>query len=148
MNLARLHAWAYFLYMKKIPILPKVIYYIQFLMFNSSVPYKCQFGDKVKFAYGGIGVVIHERTTVGNNCLIGQGVTIGGKSKRYEVPQIGNEVYIAAGARIIGDVTIGDNVIIGANAVVVDDVPDGCIVAGVPAKIIKRGILTRDYEEI
>ncbi len=147
MNLGKFHKLAHYLYLKKIPLLPKIIYYLQFLLFNSSVPYKCRFGENVKFAYGGIGVVIHERTTIGDNCLIGQGITIGGKSKIYEVPQIGHDVYIAAGARIIGNVKIGNNVVIGANAVVVKDVPDGCIVAGIPAKIIKTGIITREIEE-
>lgn len=90
-----------------------------------------------KFAYGGIGVVIHARAVVGRNCMIGQGVTIGGKSGWYEVPVIGDNVEIHAGARVLGPVKIGDNVIIGANAVVVKDVPDNCVVAGVPARIIK-----------
>ena len=50
---------------------------------------------------------------------------------------MGNDVYISAGARIIGKITIGNNVIIGTNAVVNKDVPDNCIVAGVPAKVIR-----------
>ena len=148
MNLINLHNVAYTLYVKKIPILPKIIYYLQFFMFNSSVPYKCKIGNHTKFAYGGIGTVIHERATIGNHCLIGQGVTIGGKSKQYEVPQIGNFVYIAAGVRILGNVKIGNNIIIGANAVVTKDIPDNCMVAGVPAKIIKKNIKVSDYEDL
>lgn len=77
---------------------------------------------------------------IGRNCMIGQGVTIGGKSRWYEVPVLGDNVYVSAGARILGPVVIGDNVIIGANAVVVKDVPSNCIVAGVPAKIIKDNV--------
>lgn len=50
---------------------------------------------------------------------------------------MGNDVYISAGARMIGKITIGNNVIIGTNAVVNKDVPDNCIVAGVPAKVIR-----------
>jgi len=148
MNLIHLHNFASLLYMKKIPILPKIIYYIQFLLFNSSVPYKTKIGKNTKFAYGGIGVVIHERTSIGNNCMLGQGITIGGKSKEYNVPQIGNYVYIAAGVRIIGDVKVGNNVIIGANSVVTKDIPDNCIVAGIPAKIIKDNINIHDYEDM
>ena len=52
-------------------------------------------------------------------------------------PTIGNNVIIGAGAKIMGDVKIGNNVTIGANAVVTHDVPDNCVVGGVPAKIIK-----------
>ena len=53
-------------------------------------------------------------------------------------PIIGNNVTCGANVSIIGDITIGDNVIIGAGSVVVKSVPSNCIVAGVPAKIIKR----------
>lgn len=148
MNLINLHRMAHALYVKKIPMLPKVIYYLEFLIFNSSVPYKCHIGKETKFAYGGIATVIHERAVIGKHCLIGQGVTIGGKSKQYEVPQIGDYVYISAGARIIGNVKIGNNVIVGANAVVTKDVPDHCIVAGVPAKIIRENIRVSDYEDL
>lgn len=101
-----------------------------------------------KFAYGGIGVVIHARAIVGRNCMIGQGVTIGGKSGWYEVPVIGDNVEISAGARILGPIKIGSNVIIGANAVVVKDVPDNCIIAGVPARIIKENMTDSDRAEI
>ena len=62
------------------------------------------------------------------------------------MPVIGDNVHISAGARILGPIRIGNNVIIGANAVVVKDVPDNCIVAGVPAKIIKDNISLEDFE--
>lgn len=91
-------------------------------------------------------VVVHARAVLGKKCMIGTCVTIGGKSGWYEVPVIGNNVHIANGAKIIGPVRIGDNVIIGANAVVVKDVPDNCIVAGVPAKIIKENINMEDFD--
>ncbi len=145
MNIQQLHRLAHFLYRHKIPIIPKIIYYLQFLLFNSSVPYQVEIGKNTKFAYGGIGCVIHERVRIGDNCIVRQGITIGGKSKIYEVPVIGNDVYIGAGARILGNVHIGNNVVIGANAVVSKDVPSGCIVAGVPAKIIERDVQMCDY---
>jgi len=145
MNLTKLHRVTSFLYLKKIPLLPKLFYYLQFLLFNSSVPASTKIGKGTIFAYGGIGVVIHARTVIGENCLIGQGITIGGKSKIYNVPQIGNNVYIAAGVRIIGDVTIGNNVMIGANAVVTKDIPDNCMVAGIPAKILEKDIDISKY---
>ena len=84
-----------------------------------------------------IGGVYGKKTTkIGNNVTIYQNVTIGQKEAKY--PIIGNNVIIYAGAKIIGDVHIGNNVIIGANAVVIRDVPDNCVVAGVPAKVIKK----------
>lgn len=129
----------------RIPFLPKLVWKLSYLLFNSSVPASVVIGGGSKFAYGGIGVVIHSRAVIGKNCMIGQNVTIGGKSGWYEVPVIGDNVEISAGARIIGPVRIGNNVIIGANAVVVKDVPDNCIVAGVPAKIIKEHIVLEDF---
>ena len=54
------------------------------------------------------------------------------------LPKIGNHVMVGAGATVLGPVIIGDNVQIGAGAVVVKDVPDNCVVIGVPARIIKR----------
>ena len=133
-------------YRNKIPFLPKLIWKMGYLLFNSSVPSSVTIGKGSKFAYGGIGIVIHARTVIGMNCMIGQNVTIGGKSGWYEVPIIGDNVEISAGARILGPIKIGSNVIIGANAVVVKDVPDNCIVAGIPAKIIKANICLEDYE--
>lgn len=130
----RLANW---LYRHHIPILPKLIYYFQYIMYNSSVPYTTKIGKNCKFGYGGIGVVIHARSIIGNGCLIGQNTTIGGRSNFYEVPIIGDNVEICAGARVLGPIRIGNNAIIGANAVVIKDVPENAVVAGVPAKIIR-----------
>lgn len=139
---------ANWLYRHHIPLLPKLIWKLQYLLFNCSIPASCTIGKGTKFGYGGIAVVMHARTTIGENCMIGQCVTIGGKSGWYEVPVIGNNVHINAGARIIGPVRVGDNVEIGANCVVVKDVPSNCVVAGVPAKIIKNNMTKEDWAEL
>ena len=67
-----------------------------------------------------------------------QQVTIGSSrgGARNGYPKIGNRVFVGAGAKIIGDVTIGDDVVIGANAVVTKNIPSGTVVGGIPAKII------------
>lgn len=93
-------------------------------------------------------MVMHARTVVGKNCMIGQGVTIGGKSGWYEVPVIGDNVIINAGSKIIGPVRIGNNVEIGANSVVVKDVPSNCVVAGIPARILKSNMSEEDWKEM
>ncbi len=74
---------------------------------------------------------------LGANCSIGQGVTIGSKGagKSDGWPVIGDNVYIGAGAKIIGSIAVGDNVVVGANAVVIDNVPANSRAVGVPAKI-------------
>ena len=76
--------------------------------------------------------------SIGENCWINQQVTIGYANDNINRPIIGNNVRIAAGAKVLGGVTIGNNVTVGANAVVVKDVPDNCLVVGVPAYIVKR----------
>lgn len=145
MNLKNFHSIGHRLYSLRIPMLPKIIYYIQFLIFNSSVPASVKIGKNTVFGYGGIGVVIHERTQIGEKCILGQGITIGGRSKKYEVPIIGNNVFVGPGSRILGDVIIGNNVIIGANSVVIESVPENSIVVGIPAKVIKTNINLEDY---
>ena len=119
-------------------MLPSVFKGICYLIFNSVVPYTCKIGSESRFAYGGIGVVIHGRAVIGSKVIIGQGVTIGRQLDPEGVPVIGNNVYISAGARILGGITIGDNVIVGANAVVIRDVPPNSVVAGVPARVIRN----------
>lgn len=137
LNAYHLYRIARQLYLWKIPLLPKLIKLLIFLLYNSSIPYQAKIGKGSRFGYGGIGVVLHKRTIIGKNCMIGTNVTVGGKSGHQKIPEIGDNVYIATGAKIIGPVTIGNNVTIGANAVVLKDIPDNAIVAGVPAKIIR-----------
>lgn len=107
---------------------------------NSHIPHTASIGENCEFAYGGIGVVLHDKSVLGKNCMIGQNCTIGGRKGHGGPPIIGDNVYIAAGARLIGSFKIGNNVIIGANSVVLTDIPDNCVVAGVPAKIIKSNV--------
>lgn len=80
------------------------------------------------------GVVIHEDAIIGAECMIMQQVTIGQLSESA-APNIGKGVYIGAGAKVLGAITIGDFARIGANAVVLIDVPAGKTAVGVPAKI-------------
>lgn len=85
------------------------------------------------------GIIIHPTAKIGRNCTIHQQVTIGTRNTNInKSATIGDNCFIGAGAKILGDITIGDNVRIGANAVVIDSVPSNCTVVGVPAKIIKR----------
>jgi serine O-acetyltransferase len=74
---------------------------------------------------------------IGANTWINQGVTIG-YTNDTDTPIIGNNVIIAAGAKVLGNITVGDNVKIGANAVVVKNVPKDTTVVGVPARIVRR----------
>lgn len=137
MNAIYLYRVAHWLHSKSVPFLPLVIKYIIFLIYNSVVPPSAVIGAGSKFAYGGIGVVIHGRSIIGKRVIIGQNITIGRQLDPEGVPVIGDNVYISAGSRILGDIKIGNNVLIGANSVVIRDVPDNCFVAGAPARIIR-----------
>jgi serine O-acetyltransferase len=90
-----------------------------------------------------VGTVIAVRR-MGRNCSVIAGVTLGLRGE-WAFPDIGDEVYIGAGARVLGSIRVGDRARIGANAVVIDDVPDGATVVGVPAKVVKvDGVPTVD----
>ena len=75
---------------------------------------------------------------MGTNCIITTGCVLGNKGGRNPgSPTIGNNVEIAVGAKVIGNVTVGDNAVIAPNSVVIKDVPANAIVSGIPARIIK-----------
>ncbi|WP_206667536.1 serine O-acetyltransferase [Muricoccus nepalensis] len=87
------------------------------------------------------GIVIHEHATIGDDCLVRQGVTFGAVLERDFVahaPVVGNRVDVGAGAMIVGGVKIGDDVRIGPNAVVLTDVPAGATVFAPMSKIMPR----------
>lgn len=88
----------------------------------------------------GMGVVIGETAEIGEDVMIYQGVTLGGRSlarvKRH--PTIGDRVVIGAGAKVLGPVVIGADSAVGANAVVVKDAPADSIITGIPAKARPR----------
>lgn len=141
-----IYYFALFLYNLKVPILPKLINIIFVrLLFGCQVSLGAKLGKGTVLGYGGLGIVIHDRAVIGKNVMVGSGVTIGGTSHIHEVPVIGDNTMIAPGAKILGPVTIGKNCVIGANAVVLKDVPDHCVVGGIPAKILKTDIDISKY---
>lgn len=81
------------------------------------------------------GIII--RGDFGENCSVGQSVTVGSKGagKSNGWPRLGDNVYLGAGAKIIGSICIGSNTIVGANAVVTRDIPANSLAVGVPATI-------------
>lgn len=95
-------------------------------------PHTIEYG--VRFYHWGT-IIITSDAKIGRNCTIYPGVTVG---KNYKgALKIGDNCFLGLGSKVLGDVRIGNNVMILANAVVTKDIPDNCIVAGIPAKIIR-----------
>lgn len=125
------------LYKRNIPVLPGLIMRYIRVVYSCDLPYKCELGNNVILKHNGLGVVIHPKAIVGEGTLIYQNVSIAGRNNRG-VPIIGKNVFIGAGACVLGGVTIGDNAVIGANAVVITDVAPGDVVVGIPAKVVNK----------
>ena len=87
----------------------------------------------------GTGIVIGATTEIGDDCLIYQGVTLGGtgvmQGKRH--PTLGNNVMVGSGAKVLGPIKIGDNSRVAANSVVLREVPANSTVVGVPGRIVR-----------
>jgi serine O-acetyltransferase len=105
------------------------------ILFGIELSSNCDIGPGFYIGHA-FGIVVHG--DLGARCSIGQGVTIGakgaGRSRGY--PVLGDDVYLGAGAMVIGDVRIGDRVVVGANTVVVQDVPSDCRVVSAPVRIL------------
>ena len=92
-----------------------------------------EIGPGLFISHGQATILSAER--IGSNLHVHQGVTVGWDYQGHRRPIIGNNVFIGAGAKVLGPVTIGDGARIGANAVVVCDVPAGATAVGIPARI-------------
>ncbi len=99
-------------------------------------PNTCGYGLRIIHLSGGGGVHLNVKK-IGNYCGFNAGVLIGNKDSQENRCEIGNHTAFGPGAKAFGKLRIGDNVFVAPNAVVTKDVPDNCIVGGVPAKIIK-----------
>lgn len=86
-------------------------------------------------------IVVNPKCRIGSFCDIHQGVNIGVGTDK-QVPEIGDNVYVAPGVKIFGGITIGDNVMIGANAVVTKSFPDDVVIMGIPAEISEEYLFT------
>lgn len=111
-------------------------------IFCLNIPYQAKIGEGLYITNHTTCIVINSSSILGKNVSIMQGVTIGGNMGKIKdgliAPCIGNNVFIGAGAKILGPVKIGENSMIGANSVVLKDVPKDSLAAGVPAKTIKK----------
>ena len=146
-SLVPLYRLSHLLHTHGAPILPRLIQTVIYLVYHAVVPCEVEIGPQVEFAHGGLGVILHPRCQIGRHVYIGAHVVVGGRSRHPGLPRIGNNVYLGAGAKILGDITVGDDVVVGANAVVTRSVPPRTIVAGVPARILRQDVNVQEYEE-
>ena len=134
-----MHRFAHRLLLWKVPFLPRFYSQLGRHITGIEIHPGATIGKRL-FIDHGMGVVIGETAVVCDDVLLYQGVTLGGtgKEKGKRHPNIGNNVVVGAGARILGNITVGDNSYIGANAVVLKNVPPKSTVVGVPGRITKQ----------
>ena len=119
------------------------------IMWGIELPRSATIGPGFYIGHFG-GITIAPGVTIGRNCNISQHITIGlsGQGEKAGVPAIGDNVYLAPGARVFGKISIGNNVKIGANAVIYKDIPDNAIVVLEPGFKIVSYKGNRSLEKI
>jgi serine O-acetyltransferase len=133
----RAHRFIHVLHGAGIPLLPRWLSNVSRFLTGIEIHPGAQIGKSL-FIDHGTGVVIGETAEIGDNCMLYQGVTLGGTSlshgKRH--PTLGDNVIVGVGAAILGAITVGDNARVGGGSVVVKDVPANATVVGIPARVV------------
>ena len=140
------HRLAHKLYKAGFTTLARIISQISRCLTGIEIHPGAQIGRRF-FIDHGMGVVIGETTVIGDDCLLYQGVTLGGtgKERGKRHPTLGHHVVVGSGAKVLGNITIGNHVRIGAGSVVLKSVPDHSTVVGVPGRIVRSRL---DNEEV
>ena len=131
------YRFAHFFYERGFKLIARAISGLTRIITAVDINPGAQIGSGVFFDHA-TGLVIGETAIIGDNCLIYQGVTLGGVSLKHgkRHPTLQNGVVVGAGAKVLGNITIGENSKIGANSVVIKDVEPNCTAVGVPARIL------------
>jgi serine acetyltransferase len=106
------------------------------LIIGAELPGPVEIGPGLRLPHGGRGVILHANTRIGANATIYHRVTIGVRGTPDQAPTLGDNVYLGAGASVLGDIEIGSDVKVGAGAVVVANVPSGTTVVSQPARLM------------
>ncbi len=134
-----IHRFTHKLWKYKLPLIPRILSQINRSLTGIEIHPGAKIGKKV-FIDHGMGVVIGETAEVGNNCLLYQGVTLGGTGKSHgkRHPTLKENVVVGAGAKVLGSITVGPNTRIGAGSVVVRSVKGNSTVVGIPGRVVHQ----------
>jgi len=134
-----MHRFTHKLWKLKFPLVPRILSQINRSLTGIEIHPGAKIGKKV-FIDHGMGVVIGETAEIGNNCLLYQGVTLGGTGKSHgkRHPTLEENVVVGAGAKVLGSITVGANTRIGAGSVVVRSVKENSTVVGVPGRVVHQ----------
>jgi serine O-acetyltransferase len=127
--------------LRRVPVLPQLCTYLNIVLFGLEVSPRCEIGPGLFLPHTSGTVIGAWR--IGSNVTIFQNVTLGAKAVDMGFdtslrPEVGDEVIIGAGAKLLGGIRIGDHAVIGANAVVLASVDTGDTVVGVPARSVRQ----------
>jgi serine O-acetyltransferase len=105
-----------------------ILNFLIHVLWGIEIPRRTKVGPGLYIGHFG-GITVSSIAVIGRNCNLSQNITIGvsGAGSKRGAPTLGDNVYVAPGARLVGKITIGNNVKIGANAVVHKDLPDNAI---------------------
>ena len=133
------HRFSHWLHNLGLPVIPRLLSHIARFLTGIEIHPGATIGKGV-FIDHGMGVVIGETAILGDDCLIYQGVTLGGTGKETgkRHPTLGNNVVVGTGAKVLGNIEIGNDVRIGAGSVVLRDVPSESTVVGIPGRVVYR----------
>ena len=134
-----IHRLTHKLWLLKLPLIPRLLSHLNRLFTGIEIHPGAKIGKKV-FIDHGMGVVIGETAEIGNNCLLYQGVTLGGTGKSHgkRHPTLMENVVVGAGAKVLGSIIVGPNTRIGAGSVVVRNVDENSTVVGIPGRVVHQ----------
>ncbi len=132
------HRTAHWFYTHKMQFMARLISQWSRFFTGIEIHPAAQIGRRLVIDHG-TGIVIGATAIIGDDCLLYQGVTLGGTGKDTgkRHPTLGNNVMVGSGAKVLGPFTVGDNARIASNSVVLTEVPPNATVVGVPGRVVK-----------
>ena len=129
----------------KVPVIPRLLSTFARFLTGIDIHPGATIGRRF-FIDHGMGVVIGETTEIGDDCLLYQGVTLGGTSSKKEKrhPTLGRGVVVGAGAKVLGAINLGNYSKVGAGSVVVNDVPSHATVVGIPGRVVVQKVFDEE----